>query len=76
MQEILILVDKNNKQTVDANGTFIFKSDYWTYFNPKKCFLLEGASEGEGELTVVFLDADGNEIAEGGSVWLAGTGFE
>ena len=62
--------DKNNKQTVDANSTFIFKSDYWTDFNPKKCFLFEGAGEGEGELTVVFLDANGNEIAEGGSVWL------
>src|SRR5204862_2405692 len=65
--------DKNNKQTVDANSTFIFKSDYWTdhnYSDPKKCFLFEGASEGKGELTVVFLDANGNEIAEGGSVWL------
>src|SRR5204862_6151293 len=61
---------KNNKQTVDANSTFIFKSDYWTDFSPKKCFLFEGAGEGEGELTVVFLDANGNEIAEGGSVWL------
>src|SRR5437773_830175 len=65
--------DKNNKQTVDANSTFIFKSDYWTdlnYSDPKKCFLFEGASEGKGELTVVFLDANGNEIAEGDSVWL------
>ena len=65
--------DKNNKQTVDANSTFIFKSDYWTDVNsgaPKKCFLFEGASEGKGELTVVFLDANGNELAEGGSVWL------
>jgi hypothetical protein len=65
--------DKNNKQTVDANGTFIFKSDYWADVNsgvPKKCFLFEGASEGKGELTVVFLDANGNELAEGGSVWL------
>src|SRR5438045_3722533 len=65
--------DKNNKQTVDANSTFIFKSDYWTDVNsgdPKKCFLFEGASEGKGELTVVFLDANGNELAEGDSVWL------
>jgi pimeloyl-ACP methyl ester carboxylesterase len=62
--------DKNNKQTVDPNSTFIFKSDYWTDFNPKKCFLFEGVGEGKGELTVVFLDANGNEIAEGGSVWL------
>ncbi|HEU0047799.1 MAG TPA: alpha/beta hydrolase, partial [Nitrososphaera sp.] len=64
---------KNNKQTVDANSTSIFKSDYWTdlnYSDPKKCFLFEGASEGKGELTVVFLDANGNEIAEGDSVWL------
>src|SRR5205814_4143494 len=65
--------DKNNKQTVDANSTFIFKSDYWAdvdYSDPRKCFLFEGASEGTGQLIVVFLDANGNELAEGGSVWL------
>ena len=65
--------DKNNKQTVDANGTFIFKADYWNDLsddNPKKCFLFEGVSEGKGELTVVFLDQNGNELAEVGSVWL------
>ncbi len=65
--------DKNNKETVDTNSTFIFKSDYWTdldFSDPRKCFLFEGASEGKGELTVVFLDPNGNEIAEGGSVWL------
>jgi len=64
---------KNGQQIVDANSTFIFKGDYWTdvdYGDPRKCFLFEGASEGKGELTVVFLDANGNEIAEGGSVWL------
>jgi pimeloyl-ACP methyl ester carboxylesterase len=65
--------DKNNKQTVDANGTFIFKSDYWNDLsddNPKKCLLFEGTSEGKGELTIVFLDQEGNELAEVGSVWL------
>src|SRR5437016_4289747 len=65
--------DKNNKQTIDANGTFIFKPDYWNNLsddNPKKCLLFEGASEGKGELTIVFLDKDGNELAEVGSVWL------
>ena len=65
--------DKNDKQTVDANGIFIFKSDYWNDLsddNPKKCLLFEGASEGKGELTIVFLDQNGNELAEGGSVWL------
>ncbi len=59
--------DKNNKQAVDANGTFIFKPDYWNNLsddNPKKCFLFEGVSEGKGELTVVFLDQNGNELAE------------
>jgi pimeloyl-ACP methyl ester carboxylesterase len=65
--------DKNDKQTVDANGTFIFKPVYWNNLsddNPKKCLLFEGAREGEGELTIVFLDQEGNELAEGGSVWL------
>src|SRR6266481_1211963 len=65
--------DKNDKQTVDANGTFIFKPVYWNNLsddNPKKCLLFEGASEGKGELTIVFLDQEGNELAEGGSVWL------
>src|SRR5205823_6822149 len=65
--------DKNNKQTVDANGTFIFKPDYWNNLSddsPKKCFLFEGVSEGKGELTIVFLDQNGNELAEVGSVWL------
>src|SRR6267154_1609760 len=65
--------DKNDKQTVDANGTFIFKPVYWNDLsdnNPKKCLLFEGASEGKGELTIVFLDQDGNELAEVGSVWI------
>src|SRR5437016_6396235 len=65
--------DKNNKQTIDANGTFIFKPDYWNDLsddNPKKCLLFEGASEGKGELAIVFLDQNGNELAEVGSVWL------
>jgi len=38
--------------------------------NPKKCLLFEGANEGKGELTIVFLDQDDNELAEVGSVWL------
>jgi len=65
--------DKNNQQTVDANGTFIFKPDYWNDLpddNPKKCLLFEGASEGKGELTIVFLDQNGHELAEVGSVWI------
>src|SRR5437764_15218936 len=48
--------DKNNKQTLDANGIFIFKPDYWSDLsddNPKKCLLFEGASEGKGQLTIV-----------------------
>src|SRR5438105_9645894 len=65
--------DKHNKQAVDANGTFIFKPSYWNNLsddNPKKCLLFEGVSEGKGELTIVFLDKDDNELAEVGSVWL------
>ena len=65
--------DKTNRQTVDTSGTFIFKADYWTGLNsenPKKCLLFEGASEGKGELEIVFLDQNGNQIGEGGSVWL------
>ena len=56
-----------------ARGTFIFKPDFWgglTQEDPKKCLLFEGVSEGKGELTLVFLDQNGSEIAEGGSVWL------
>jgi pimeloyl-ACP methyl ester carboxylesterase len=65
--------DNSNKQTVDTTGTFVFKSDYWNDLadeDPKKCFLFEGVREGEGELTIVFLDQNGNELAEVGSVWL------
>jgi len=65
---------KNQKNTVDTTGVFIFKSDYWGgtdwQQNPKKCFLFEGVTEGKGELTVVFLDHNDKEIAEGGSVCL------
>ena len=66
--------DKTNlKQTVDRNSTFIFKPDYWfglSSENPKKCLLFEGFSEGNGELDIVFLDQEDNQIGEGGSVSL------
>jgi alpha-tubulin suppressor-like RCC1 family protein len=67
------VTDTNNKNTVDTNGTFIFKSDYWnglTSSNPKKCLLFEGAGEGKGELEIVFFDQTGTEIGHGGSLWL------
>ncbi len=67
------IVDQNGKQTVETTSTFIFKSDYWsglTADSPKKCLLFEGAGEGSGELAIVFLDQNGNQIGEGGTVWL------
>ena len=67
------VTDMNGKQTVDSNGVFMFKQDYWaglTDENPKKCLLFEGVTEGKGELEMVFLDQNGNQIGEGGSVWL------
>jgi hypothetical protein len=67
------VTDQNNKQTVNGNGTFIFKADYWTGVtteNSKKCLLFEGKSEGKGELAIVFLDRDGKEITTGSSVWI------
>jgi pimeloyl-ACP methyl ester carboxylesterase len=65
--------DKSEYQTVDMSGVFIFKPDYWnglTANNPKKCLLFEGVSEGKGELTVVFLDQNNQEIGSGGTVLL------
>jgi hypothetical protein len=67
------VTDRNNKPTVDSTSPFIFKSDYWngaTGNGAKKCLLFEGAAEGKGELEIVLLDSNGNQIAEGGSVWL------
>lgn len=67
------VTDKTNKQTIDQNGTFVFKPDYWNGLNsenPKKCLLFEGSGEGKGELEIVFLDQSGKEIGEGGRVWL------
>src|SRR5437763_3651385 len=55
--------DKNDKQKIDANGTFIFKPTYWNNLSdddPKKCFIFEGASQGKGEVTIVFLDQNEN----------------
>jgi hypothetical protein len=65
--------DQNNQQSVTGGNDFIFKQDYWTGLDgdhPTKCLLFEGAGEGKGELTLVFLDANGTEIGQGGSVWL------
>jgi alpha-tubulin suppressor-like RCC1 family protein len=62
-----------NNQTVDTSGIFVFKTDYWNGLNAnggKKCLLFEGAAEGKGELEVVLLDSGGNQIGEGGSVWM------
>ena len=60
----------------DPNRTadFVFPSATWTNLTdaaPKTFFLFEGASEGEGELEIVFLNADtGAKIGEGGCLWL------
>lgn len=66
--------NKHNSQTVIVtSGMFIFKSDYWNGLTPdnlQKCLLFEGAGEGKGELQVVLLDQNGNQIAEGNSIWL------
>lgn len=65
--------DKNNKELVDTNGTFILPTSFWTGFsssNPNKYLLFEGCTEGKGELELVFLDQSGNQIGEGGSLWL------
>ena len=69
----IAVTDKNNKQTIGTSGVFIFKANYWdglSQDNPKKCLLFEGAAGGKGELEVVFLDQNGDELGEGESVWL------
>ena len=65
--------DKNGKTMVDTNATFILPVSFWdglSASNPNKFLLFEGASEGKGQLEFVFLDKSGNQIGEGGSVWL------
>jgi pimeloyl-ACP methyl ester carboxylesterase len=65
--------DKNNKLTVDANGTFIIPSGFWTGLsssNRKKCLLFEGAGKGKGQLVLVFLDQNGHEIGQGPGIWI------
>ncbi len=64
---------RSELQTIFGGGTFIFKTEDWADLssdNPKKCFILEGFSEGKGELEVVFLDSHNVEIGSGGSLWL------
>ncbi len=66
------IIDANGKPTVDTSGTFIFPSGYWsslTQANPSLHLLFEGAGIGTGQLTVVLLDKDGNQIGEGPGVW-------
>jgi pimeloyl-ACP methyl ester carboxylesterase len=65
--------DKNSKEQVDANGTFILPKSVWNGLSSgsfTQHFLFEGASEGKGQLELVFLDGSGNQIGEGGSLWL------
>lgn len=67
------ITDKNGKQTVDTTGTFILPASVWsglTDANPVGHFLFEGAGEGTGQLTLVILDANGNELGTGPSVYL------
>ncbi len=64
--------DVNGKLTVDTNGTFILPQSVWglTQAKPVGHFLFEGAGEGTGQLTIVILDPNGNELGEGPSIYM------
>ena len=62
--------------TVQGKKPLIFPKSYWTnilrLLSPsKQVFLIfEGVTVGRDQLTLVFLDANGNQIGQGGGVWL------
>jgi hypothetical protein len=62
----------NNQQTVSTSGTFIFPLALLQtemQRGPVLHFLFEGAGVGTGQLEIVLLDKDGNQIGEGPGVW-------
>jgi len=74
----LLLKDANTLTTMviptGNTADFVFPQWVWTNLTdakPESHFLFEGASEGMGQLEIVFLKRDGvTEIGEGGSLWL------
>jgi len=73
----LVLKDANDNHTniVPTSGStdFIFPQWVWTNLSGTTTtthFLFEGTSTGQGQLELVFLDQNGNQIGAGGSLWL------
>jgi Alpha/beta hydrolase of unknown function (DUF900) len=67
------ITDVNGKQTVDTNGTFILPASSWstlTQASPILHLIFEGAFVGTGQLAIVFLDKNGNQIGQGPGVWM------
>lgn len=63
---------KNNQQTVNTSGTFVFPMSLLQsemQRGPVLHLLFEGAGIGTGQLEIVLLDKDGNEIGVGPGVW-------
>lgn len=58
--------------TLGTSGTFVFKKSFFTTLSGSeiKPLLFEGSGEGSGELTMVLLDKNDQEIGKGPSVWL------
>ncbi len=65
--------DVNGRQFVDTNGIFVLPDTVWsglTDTNPVGHFLFEGAEIGSGQLTLVLVDQNNNQIAEGPGIWI------
>lgn len=67
-----VLKDKSNLSTISDGSTFIFKKSFFQNLSGSeiKPLLFEGSGEGSGELAMVLLDENDQEIGEGPSVWL------
>jgi hypothetical protein len=67
-----VLKDKSNLSTISGGSTFIFKKSFFQNLSGSeiKPLLFEGSGEGSGELAMVLLDKNDQEIGEGPSVWL------
>jgi hypothetical protein len=67
------LKDANGYTRVDTTRTYILPPSTWqglTDANPVLHLLFEGAGVGTGQLTLVILDQNGNELGEGPSIYM------
>jgi hypothetical protein len=65
-------IEDPNGNSIIGSSPFMLPSDFWDDVddNTPKHLIFEGCSEGEGKLTLVFYDSNGNKIGEGGAVYL------